>query len=86
MTTDFRQVHVEFPTRIAGIPCLIEATITPGSPGNLYEPPCPTEASLTVLDRRRRRARWLERKLTREEITRLENEALEEEAALWDDY
>ncbi len=73
---------VEFESRINGIPCLIEARIIPGSPGNLYEPPEPDDVEFRVLDRRGRSADWLRRKLSREDTHRIKREAFDEYAAL----
>lgn len=77
---------VEFDSRVCGIPCKILAHIEYGHDGGLYEPPCPTEVDITVLDTGGNPAPWLASKLSHSEITRIENEALEEDAALWSDY
>lgn len=71
----------EFPTKVAGIPCLCdvvyyapshEAHIA-GLPENCY-PSEPTEFEFRLLDRRGYKAPWLERKLTDEDEERLLNE------------
>jgi hypothetical protein len=70
-------------TRIAGIPCLVEADVY-GSKGSYsYNAPSDWDyygyveiGELTVMDRRGRPAPWLERKLTNKEIERIESELM----------
>ena len=73
-------------TRIAGIPCVIEVTrcvtVKPWG-GSMYT--CPSsddyygysEIDFTVCDSRGRPAPWLERKMTRDDVQRIEAEILE---------
>lgn len=72
-------VRVEFPTRIDGIPCRIEAQITPGHVGGFFETPQPTEVDFEVFDQRGRRADWPRQKLDQEDIRQIETEAFEVE-------
>jgi len=73
---------MQIETTIAGIPCLVEADVY-GSSGT-----CSNASDwdyygyvevgkLTVMDRRGRIAPWLERKMTNEEIYRIEGELIE---------
>ncbi|WP_062359821.1 hypothetical protein [Vreelandella aquamarina] len=53
------------PTRIAGIPCLVDVTsYTPADPGSFFEPPSGPEIEYEVYDRRGYKAGWLLAKLT----------------------
>lgn len=81
-----RVSHVQIETRINRIPCQVEATIQYGHDGGLWEPPCPTEVELTVLDRRGKPAPWLARMLDREDTNRIKAEALQADAEQWSDY
>lgn len=84
----------EFESRVCGIPCLIRVTSyeayvparTYGPPENCY----PAEGGCgdwEVLDRRGRPAPWLERKLTKDDISRIDSEVFEEmEGMECDDY
>lgn len=77
-------------TTVAGIPCIARCTYySPADPGRTYGPPehCwppePAEIDFDILDRRGRYAAWLERKMTTDDIDRIEHEiieAIEEEA------
>lgn len=71
-------------TRIAGIPCLVEADVfvSKGS----YSRNAASDwdyygyaevGEFTIMDRRGRPAPWLERKLTDKEIIRIESELME---------
>lgn len=75
---------MQIETRIAGIPCLVEADVfvSEGS----YSRNAASDwdyygwaevGELTIMDRRGRIAPWLERKLTNEEIYRIEGELIE---------
>ena len=69
-------------SRVAGIPCLIEVTHYFNEPGsasacNPWDYYGYTEIEFNVLDRRGRRAEWLERKLTRKDEERIENEIID---------
>lgn len=74
---------MEFETRVAGIPCLVEITdfyagsapITSGPP-ELCDPGDSSEVQWRLLDRRGYPAAWLERKLSEDDRTRIDNEAL----------
>jgi len=81
-----RVAHIEFATTVNGIPCRAQAVIQYGHDGGLWEPPCPTEVELTVLDRRGKPAPWLARMLDRHETDRIKKEALEADAEQWHDY
>lgn len=73
-----------FDTYVAGIPCRCRVTLYQGyRPGSLLEPPDEQEFEFEILDRRGRRARWLERKVTAGDEARLlaEYRAEESEAA-----
>ena len=73
-----------FNTCVSGIPCQCRVTFYQGyRPGNYFEPPDAEEFEFEILDRRGRRARWLERKLTEGDEARLlaEYRAEEGEAA-----
>jgi hypothetical protein len=62
-------------TRIANIPCQVNATYYyPGSRGSYLEPPEPETWEWEVLDRKGYRAPWLEAKLTPADRDRIENE------------
>jgi len=72
-------------SHIQSIPCQIEVTLFrhhPGS-GNRYTATCPsdyygdTEIEFEVYDRKGYRAKWLERKLTAEDVARIEREIIE---------
>lgn len=76
-----------FKSDIAGIPCMIEVTrYVPevptiggwGSRPEDYSPGADAEVEWIVLDRRGRRAEWLERKLTPAERDRIDSEAIRE--------
>ena len=69
-----------FNSHIQGIPCQIEIThYTPPERGFITcmssEPLDPGELEWQVLDRKGYRARWLENKLTREDESRINDEA-----------
>lgn len=71
----------QFPTRVAGIPCLVNVlSVEPYRPAKLWGPPedCyPAEGGeceWELLDRKGHHAPWLERKLTREDNLRIERE------------
>ena len=71
-------------TSVAGIPCQARMTYyVPADPGRVYGPPenCwppePAVVDFDVLDRRGRAAPWLERKLTGDDIARIEGELIE---------
>ena len=72
-------------TRISGIPCTVEYTITgkyvpakvDAPPEYCYEAEYP-EVEFTVCDRRGRPAPWLERKMTHKDTQRIELEILEQ--------
>lgn len=71
-------------TRIAGIPCKINVKLFERVQGSYsrYEESAQdyygwTELDWDVLDRRGRPAPWLERKLTADEIRRIESEIIE---------
>ena len=77
-----------FESTVAGIPCQIEVThFYGGAPAKLSGPPerCepeePAEADFVVLDRRGYPAAWLERKLTREDRRRIEQECIDQVTA-----
>jgi hypothetical protein len=61
---------MQFESRIAGIPCIIDATIVSITKGEGYSAPSEIdargsiEAHFEVLDRRGRSAPWLSRKMT----------------------
>jgi hypothetical protein len=62
---------MSFETHISGIPCLIQV--------HSYVPPDPhkdqgLEFDFDVLDRRGRKAPWLARKMTAEDVQRIEEE------------
>jgi hypothetical protein len=66
-----------FNTTACGIPCQVEVTsYRPGTPDGRWEPGDPTEIEWQLLDRRGRRAPWLERKLTQAQNDDLEQEAI----------
>jgi len=77
-----------FDARVAGIPCQCEVThyvapspmVITGSGFGDAIPPDPEEFECRLLDRRGRPAPWLEEKLTDDDLTRLKNEYLKEEA------
>lgn len=75
-----------FESKVDGIPCKIEVThflSVPPHKGSPHSCDCPddyygyTEVEFRCLDRRGRRAAWLERKLTQAEIRRIETECAE---------
>lgn len=74
-----------FTTRIAGIPCQCQVIrYNAGLPMRITgwgfgdaEPPEPEEFEFEILDRRGRRAKWLERKVGEDEEARLLAEYLE---------
>ena len=78
-------------TSVAGIPCQARMTYyAPADPGRTYGPPedCwppePAVVDFDVLDRRGRAAPWLERKLSVDDIARIEGELIEA-AEEWDE-
>lgn len=76
----------QFATRVAGIPCICEATYyAEGSPMRITgtgfgdaDPPEYEEFEYTILDRRGRPAPWLEAKLTDDDDLRLKREYLDD--------
>jgi hypothetical protein len=79
-----RRATMIIETRIAGIPCLVEADVfvSQGS----YSRNAASDwdyygwaevGEFTIMDRRGRPAPWLERKLTNKEIERIESEFME---------
>ena len=76
--------EAEIETRVAGIPCLI-GVIDYASVKGSYSRNAPsdldyygyTECDWEVLDRRGRKAEWLERKLSAEDADRIESEISE---------
>jgi len=76
---------MQIETRIAGIPCLVEANVYVQS--GSYSRCAASDwdyygwvevEDMVVLDRRGRPAPWLERKMTNEDIVRIERELIEE--------
>ena len=72
-----------FNTRIAGIPCKCEVTVYyPGSPavvhGSVAIPPEPEEFEFLILDRKGYPAKWLEAKLSEDDVIRLYKEYQEQ--------
>lgn len=71
-----------FPSRVAGIPCLIRVTeYTPGLPTRVYgtgmgdaDPPEDMIFEFEVLDRNGRKADWLAKKLTANDEARIYEE------------
>jgi hypothetical protein len=71
----------EIETRVAGIPCIIGVTYFDSVKGS-YDYNAPSdwdyrgyvECEFDVLDRRGRKAAWLERKLTDDDTSRIESE------------
>ena len=62
-------------THIKGIPCQIEVTsYYPAWQGTYWTPPEPEEIEFRVLDRKGYPAPWLEAKLDKDEIIRIEEE------------
>lgn len=71
-----------FESRAAGIPCLVQVvSYYGGSPavrsGPMAGPEEYAEADWVLLDRRGRRAEWLEKKLTQKDIERIDEEAVD---------
>lgn len=71
----------QFDTKVAGIPCICEVTAyRPAVPDRISgrwedaEQGSDSEFEFNILDRRGRRAPWLERKLTDKDHERLEEE------------
>ncbi len=71
----------EIESRVAGIPCVIGVTrydcYSPASASGqpeLCSPACGGVGDWVVLDRRGRPAPWLEKKLTRDDIERIDDE------------
>lgn len=70
-----------FETTASGIPCLCVVTeftryLPARYSGNLMGPAEPACAEWLLLDRRGYRAEWLEKKLSRDEIERLDHDAV----------
>lgn len=66
---------ITFNTRINGVPCQVEvAAFYQGRDATLTEPPEYPEMDFVLLDRKGRRATWLERYLNKDEEERLLNE------------
>lgn len=71
-----------FDTKVAGIPCKCEVTLfSPFKPMQVYgsgmgdcDPPEPGEFAFKILDRSGYPANWLEKKLTKQDEGRLEEE------------
>ena len=74
---------MQFQSRVAGIPCIIDVTALNVVAGQGYSAPSDIDArgyvvsSFEVCDRRGRRALWLERKLTPAMIADIESEIAE---------
>jgi hypothetical protein len=74
---------MQFNYRLAGIPCIIDVTSLTVVKGEGYGAPSSLDASgyiecdFEVLDRRGRRAHWLERKLTDRITSEIQNEIAE---------
>lgn len=74
----------EFNSTISGIPCIIRVIhydkYIPASVSGLPEESYPAEGGTSdwiVLDRRGHRARWLEKKLTRNDLDRIDEEVMD---------
>ena len=83
----------EFETTVCGIPCLVRVinwepyrpAILRADPGDSY-PPEGGEGDWEILDRKGRPAPWQERKLTGQELARLEHAIFEYMENQDDDY
>ena len=68
-----------FESQIAGIPCQIEVTrVYKGYPQTRYQPEELPEIEFSVLDRKGYAADWLERKMTQDDIDRINREYFDE--------
>lgn len=79
-------------SHIAGIPCIISYSYTPGLPMRITgsgfgdcDPPEPPEIEFSVHDRRDRIAPWLEAKMTEADYERIELEIMKAEGG-WHGY
>lgn len=71
----------EFDTKVSGIPCICRVDVyhrakpgrISGDPDDCF-PPEPSEFEFSILTRKGKPAKWLEKKLTDDDIQRLEDE------------
>ena len=70
---------IDFKTRVrGGLPCQVKATLWGGYDATDVEPGSDDEWEITVYDRRGRRAVWLEKRLSDDEWSSLEEQAVRE--------
>lgn len=70
--------EVTFVTRIGGIPSIITATVIPEEGDNWHDPYIPAHVdSMKVLNMRGKPCEWRKKRMTADDLHRIEKEALE---------